>query len=513
MSWKGFKKALERMPHQLQSKIGRGSKTVDSDFDDLKQKFIEMETSTKNLFQQTAQFRDGIRGMLVYQSAYFEQVLATYRPISTDPEGNMQPVGSYTDEGASPELLQVAEEFRNRVSTIREKIEGQLGRLDVSVVGPVQDLMNLMRNIHKVIQKRDHKLVDYDRYKAAVEKAEAKESSEGQRRLGEERSYQKHGAQYQEASRQYNYFNDMLKAELKQMLDLRQAFIDPIFLKFFRIQNELYTSMFTEFKEAARSCPALDLNVPVLAGWQPKWTRAEKSLNAIDLWGTGSMNIMPYELESSSKGMFDSVKGTFRKKDKAPPPVTASSTFTSANPGAESSALPPAKDNDSSPYGTLGSAAATRTGTYGAGVAAATATATQPPAAANSPYGNYPSSYSQAPAPKQQGFSQLGSSSHAAADAAPPAYNSGPSPAQNQPPGEKGPSIGASSSSASPYPGQSVKQVRALYDYSSSEKGDLNFREGQVFKLVKRTPDTDDWWTGEIDGRVGVFPGNYVEVL
>ncbi|KAJ2804414.1 BAR adaptor protein Hob1 [Coemansia guatemalensis] len=512
MSWKGFKKALERMPHQLQSKIGRGSKTVDSEFDELKQKFIEMETSTKNLFQQTAQFRDGIRGMLVYQSAYFEQVLAIYRPISTDPEGNTQPVGSYTDEGASPELLRVAEEFRNRVSTIREKIEGQLGRLDVSVVAPVQDLMNLMRNIHKVIQKRDHKLVDYDRYKAAVEKAEAKESSEGQRRLGEERAYQKHGAQYQEASRQYNYFNDMLKAELKQMLDLRQAFIDPIFLKFFRIQHELYTSMFTEFKEAARSCPALDLNTPVLPGWQPKWSRAEQNLSAIDLWGTGSMNVVPYELEGSNKSMFDSVKGTFRKKDKAPPPASASSTFTSTNPG--SSALPPATDSDSSPYGSVGPAAATCTGSYGAGVAAAAATA-QPPAAAaaaSSPYGTYPSSYSQAPAPKQQGFSQLGSTSHAAAaDAAPPAYNSGST--QYQPPGDKGSLIDASSSSASPYPGQGVKQVRALYDYSSSEKGDLNFREGQVFKLVKRTPDTDDWWTGEIDGRIGVFPGNYVEEL
>ncbi|PIA16466.1 BAR-domain-containing protein [Coemansia reversa NRRL 1564] len=511
MSWKGFKKALERMPHQLQSKIGRGTRTVDSEFDEFKQKFIEMETSTKNLFQQTAQFRDGIRGMLVYQSAYFEQVLAIYRPISTDPEGSTQPVGSYTDEGASPELLRVAEEFRNRVSTIREKIEGQLARLDVSVVAPVQDLMNLMRNIHKVIQKRDHKLVDYDRYKAAVEKAEAKESSEGQRRLGEERAYQKHGAQYQEASRQYNYFNDMLKAELKQMLDLRQAFIDPIFLKFFRIQHELYTSMFTEFKEAARSCPALDLNTPVLAGWQPKWSRAEQNLNAIDLWGTGSMNVMPYEFDSANKSMFDSVKGTFRKKDKAPQPVTASSTFTSTHSGAGGSNLPPATDSDSSPYGSLGSAAA-RTGSYGAGVATAAANA-QPPATGNSSYGTYPSSYSQAPPPKQQGFSQLGSSSHAATDAAPPAYNSVPLAAQYQPPAEKGPSMGAGSSTASPYPGPSVKQVRALYDFSSTEKGDLNFREGQIIKLIKRTPDVDDWWTGEIDGHVGVFPGNYVEEL
>ncbi|KAJ2357553.1 BAR adaptor protein Hob1 [Coemansia sp. RSA 2618] len=496
MSWKGFKKALERMPHQLQSKIGRGSKTVDAEFDELKVKFEEMERVSKDLFSQTAQFRDAIRGILVYQSAYLEQVLAMYRPISTDPEGNAQPVGSYTDEGASPELLRVAEEFRNRVTTIRENTESRLGRMDVSVVGPIQELMAMMRNIHKVINKRDHKLVDYDRYRHAVEKAEAKESTDGQRRLPEERAYQKHGAQYQESSRQYNYFNDMLKAELKQLLDLRQAFIDPIFLKFFRIQYDMYNSMFKEFSDAARSCPALDLATPVLIGWQPKWTRAEQNLQSIDLYGHGQMNVMPFEFDGSNKGMFDSVKGTFRKKDKAAP-ASASSTFTGVPPpgaspsmsqqqlgsgtygntGTKSPALGP---SGGSPYGSLGHAA--QPAPYIA------------PAAENkSPYGTYMSSSTQAPMPNQQGYSPM----PPAAQPAPPSYNSGP------------PAGGAPGGSSAP----AAKRVRALYDFEGQEAGDLTIHEGDIIELIERTNDANDWWTGRIGTRKGVFPGNYVSEI
>ncbi|KAJ2187769.1 BAR adaptor protein Hob1 [Coemansia sp. RSA 532] len=485
---------LERMPHQLQSKIGRGSKTVDAEFDELKIKFEEMERVSKELFTQTAQFRDAIRGILVYQSAYLEQVLAIYRPISTDPEGNAQPVGSYTDEGASPELLQVAEEFRNRVTTIRESTESRLGRMDVSVVGPIQELLAMMRNIHKVVNKRDHKLVDYDRYKNAVEKAEAKESTDGQRRLPEERAYQKHGAQYQEASRQYNYFNDMLKAELKQLLDLRQAFIDPIFLKFFRIQYDLYNSLFREFSDAARSCPALDLATPVLIGWQPKWTRAEQNLQSIDLFGNGQMNVMPYQFDGSNKGMFDSVKGTFRKKDK-PAPASASSTFNAGPPPSASPSLPQ-QPLGSGPYGSVSSKSpslgASGGNPYGSlGHAAQPAPYVAAAAADNkSPYGTYPSSFNQAPAPKQQGYSQP----PPAAEPAPPLYNSGAN-------------VGSGPGSGSA-PG--VKHVRALYDFDGQQAGDLTIHEGDIIELIERTDDANDWWTGRIGARKGVFPGNYV---
>ncbi|OCT79044.1 hypothetical protein XELAEV_18030140mg [Xenopus laevis] len=47
----------------------------------------------------------------------------------------------------------------------------------------------------------------------------------------------------------------------------------------------------------------------------------------------------------------------------------------------------------------------------------------------------------------------------------------------------------------------------ALYGYSSSEPGDLNFNEGD---LILVTHKDGEWWTGRIENRTGIFPSNYV---
>eukprot|EP00096_Caligus_rogercresseyi_P015547 TRINITY_DN799_c0_g1_i6.p1 TRINITY_DN799_c0_g1~~TRINITY_DN799_c0_g1_i6.p1 ORF type:complete len:898 (+),score=300.51 TRINITY_DN799_c0_g1_i6:905-3598(+) len=50
----------------------------------------------------------------------------------------------------------------------------------------------------------------------------------------------------------------------------------------------------------------------------------------------------------------------------------------------------------------------------------------------------------------------------------------------------------------------------ALYPYNSEEPGDLNFEQGDIIILVSQT---EDWWTGRIGDRTGVFPFNYVEII
>ena len=47
----------------------------------------------------------------------------------------------------------------------------------------------------------------------------------------------------------------------------------------------------------------------------------------------------------------------------------------------------------------------------------------------------------------------------------------------------------------------------ALYAFESQESGDLGFDAGDLVKVVKKE---GEWWTGDISGRVGVFPSNYV---
>ena len=59
---------------------------------------------------------------------------------------------------------------------------------------------------------------------------------------------------------------------------------------------------------------------------------------------------------------------------------------------------------------------------------------------------------------------------------------------------------------------QQAQYVTAIYDFEGQSEGDLAFREGDRIKVIKKTDSMDDWWDGEVNGRVGVFPANYVQL-
>ncbi|KAF5393857.1 hypothetical protein D9757_000430 [Collybiopsis confluens] len=53
--------------------------------------------------------------------------------------------------------------------------------------------------------------------------------------------------------------------------------------------------------------------------------------------------------------------------------------------------------------------------------------------------------------------------------------------------------------------------AEALYDYNSQDPADLHIRVNQRVLITERT--SDDWWTGEVDGKSGLFPAAYVKLL
>jgi len=62
-----------------------------------------------------------------------------------------------------------------------------------------------------------------------------------------------------------------------------------------------------------------------------------------------------------------------------------------------------------------------------------------------------------------------------------------------------------------PKPKPELQYVTALYDFVAQASGDLSFKTGDRIEIVERTGSTEDWWTGKLNGRQGVFPGNYVQ--
>lgn len=52
----------------------------------------------------------------------------------------------------------------------------------------------------------------------------------------------------------------------------------------------------------------------------------------------------------------------------------------------------------------------------------------------------------------------------------------------------------------------------ALFTFDADQPGDLGFKKGEIIQVTKKTGSTNDWWTGVIGTRTGIFPANYVEM-
>ncbi|KAI9048784.1 hypothetical protein LZ554_007615 [Drepanopeziza brunnea f. sp. 'monogermtubi'] len=52
----------------------------------------------------------------------------------------------------------------------------------------------------------------------------------------------------------------------------------------------------------------------------------------------------------------------------------------------------------------------------------------------------------------------------------------------------------------------------AVYTFDGEQAGDLGFKKGDIIQVTKKTESKNDWWTGIIGNRTGIFPANYVEM-
>jgi signal transducing adaptor molecule len=63
-------------------------------------------------------------------------------------------------------------------------------------------------------------------------------------------------------------------------------------------------------------------------------------------------------------------------------------------------------------------------------------------------------------------------------------------------------------SPVNPAPSALVTRVRALHSFEPTEAGELAFERGDIIRVVDRG--YKDWWRGQLRGRTGIFPVNYV---
>ncbi|KAI9835933.1 MAG: hypothetical protein M1819_001831 [Sarea resinae] len=49
-------------------------------------------------------------------------------------------------------------------------------------------------------------------------------------------------------------------------------------------------------------------------------------------------------------------------------------------------------------------------------------------------------------------------------------------------------------------------QAIALFTFDADQPGDLGFKKGDIVEIVKKTESKNDWWTGRIGDKTGIFP-------
>ncbi|TVY81674.1 SH3 domain-containing protein [Lachnellula suecica] len=57
-----------------------------------------------------------------------------------------------------------------------------------------------------------------------------------------------------------------------------------------------------------------------------------------------------------------------------------------------------------------------------------------------------------------------------------------------------------------------TNEAVALFTFDADQPGDLGFKKGDIITVTKKTESSNDWWTGIVGTRSGIFPSNYVQM-
>jgi amphiphysin len=81
MSWKGFTKAVARIPARLTKGVGATSGIKDEEFEQLEEQFKLLDSVARKLSSDTKSFKDSLSLMLSQQSSLAEVFVQLYEPL------------------------------------------------------------------------------------------------------------------------------------------------------------------------------------------------------------------------------------------------------------------------------------------------------------------------------------------------------------------------------------------------------------------------------------------------
>jgi amphiphysin len=349
-------------------------------------------------------------------------------------------------------ITSILDSLQRRRNEILDELEASFTNRALKIL---EELLVSQRGISAKITKRNHKLVDFDRHRHSLKKFEADKSKS----ISDERKMVKTENLLSEAEEEYLKYNEQLKEDLPVYLRLHAKLIQPILEGVIRFQKLLFRAQRDSLSDVAK-LESTDYSA-ILKRYEDEVSNPLLVLNEIPMLQamTGrvkrqtSLSISDRSTTPSSPAKKDIPLRSMNNDLKSPRvPSVAGPPLRSTNNDLKSPRMPSAVD---------------------------------PPEDAQS---DSPPKYIYTeihPAAKGNRVSELASKLNNMNVSTPTR-------------GKTPPALPTK-----------IDKVKALYDYVGQE-GDLSFVEGDEIEVLKRTDKTEDWWTGRLNGKTGLFPGNYV---
>ncbi|ONH71368.1 Protein hob1 [Pichia kudriavzevii] len=483
MSFKGFQKAIVRAPQNFRQKLHMGTVTEDAVYMDAERRFQELESETKRLSDESKRYHKAVNEMLDHQLSFSKAIEEIYKPIS----GRMSDPNSAIPEG-NPEGIEACEQYRDVVNELKETLKPDLELIETRIVEPAQELLKIIQAIRKMATKRSHKQLDLDRHQNTLSKYQNKKDPKPK---DEEKIY-KYENEVAIAQQEFDYYNEMMKTELPILFQLEAEMVKPLFISLYYMQLNVFYTLASRMEEM--KIPYFDLSQDIIEAFNLKRGDIEERADAISvthfkvghakskLEATRRRFEMQQQANAGATGYAPGAPGAPGATGYAPGAPGA----TGYAPGATGYA-PSAVSSPVSSVPTYNSYGATGTPPSTAGY-----TGTYPGAA--STYGGYGYANEKAEPPAYSPvspISPIGATTTPVAGAFVSPTTAPPAAANAAVPG--------------------VCTCTALYDYTAQAAGDLTFRAGDVITVYEKT-DANGWWKGELNGVMGVFPGNYVQL-
>lgn len=168
-----------------------------------------------------------------HQIEFSRAIAEIYQPIS----GRVSDPDAIVHEG-NDAGIEACELYEAAVKDLQASLAPELEMITTRIIAPADELLTIIKNVRKTTAKRQHKQLDFDRHTATYKKLKDKPDKS----MKDEKALYKAEADLDQATQDFEYFNDLLKDELPQLFRLERQFIQPLFQSFYYMQlNVFYT--------------------------------------------------------------------------------------------------------------------------------------------------------------------------------------------------------------------------------------------------------------------------------